>query len=193
MKNIAVFATFRDRLHAEDAIKELINSGFLEEDISVLLADNVGTKDFATERHSKAPEGAATGGGIGVVIGGGLGLLAGLGTITIPVLGQYLTAGPVVDALAGAGAAAVLGGIIGAIVGVGVPEFEAKRYSGLIKNGRSLLSVHCESSDWVTRARHVLKSVGGQGVVTKTEASAGFAANNKLHLRRFGSVHGPAK
>jgi hypothetical protein len=192
MKNIAVFATLRDRLHAESAVKELVNSGFLEEDISVLLADNVGNKDFATERHSKAPEGASAGGGVGAVIGGGLGLLAGLGTIVIPVLGQYLTAGPFVDALAGAGAAGVLGGIVGAIVGMGVPEFEVKRYRGLIKNGRSLLSVHCDSSDWVARARHVLKSVGGQGVVTKSEASAGFAASNRLHLR-YGSAHWPVK
>jgi hypothetical protein len=192
MKNIAVFATFRDRLHAEAAVKELVNSGFRAEDISVLLADNVGTKDFAHERHSKAPEGATAGGGVGALIGGGLGLLAGLGTIAIPVLGQYLTAGPVVDALAGAGAVGVLGGLVGAVIGMGVPEFEAKRYRGLIKDGRSLLSVHCDSSDWVTRARHVLKSVGGQGVVTKSEAGAGFAASNKPNLR-YGNAHWSVK
>jgi hypothetical protein len=175
MKNVAVFATFRDRLHAETAVKELVNSGFREEDISVLLADNVGTRDFATERHSKAPEGAASGGGIGALIGG-----------------QYLTAGPAIDALAGAGAIGILGGMLGGIFGLGVPEFEAKRYRGLIKDGRSLLSVHCDSSDWVTRARHVLKSVGGQGVVTKSEATAGFSPSNKVHLR-YGSAHWPAK
>jgi uncharacterized membrane protein len=192
MKNVAVFATFRDRLHAETAVKELVNSGFREEDISVLLADNVGTRDFATERHSKAPEGAASGGGIGALIGGVVGLLVGLGTITSPVLGQYLTAGPAIDALAGAGAIGILGGMLGGIFGLGVPEFEAKRYRGLIKDGRSLLSVHCDSSDWVTRARHVLKSVGGQGVVTKSEATAGFSPSNKVHLR-YGSAHWPAK
>jgi hypothetical protein len=188
MKNIAVFATFRDRLHAEAAVKELVNSGFREEDISVLLADNVGTKDFAHERHSKAPEGAATGGGAGALIGGGAGLLAGLGTIAIPVVGHYLTAGPVIDALAGAGAVGVLGGIVGAIIGRGIPEFEAKRYRGLIKDGRSLLSVHCDSSDWIGRAKHVLKSVGGQGVVTKSEAGAGFDASKKPHVR-YGNAH----
>jgi hypothetical protein len=192
MKNIAVFATFRDRLHTDAAIKELVNSRFREEDISVLLADNVGTRDFATERHSKAPEGATTGGSVGAVIGGALGLLAGLGVIAVPVLGQYLTAGPVMDALAGAGAVGVLGGIVGAIIGLGVPEFEAKRYLGLIKDGRALLSVHCDSSDWVTTARSVLKNVGGQGVVTKSEAGAGFAPSHKLHLR-YGSEHWPVK
>lgn len=192
MKHIAVYATFRDRLHTATAITELVNSGFREDDISVLLADNLGNKDFATERHSKAPEGAATGGGAGAVIGGGLGLLAGLGAIAIPVVGQYLTAGPVMDALAGAGAVGVLGGIAGAIIGAGIPEFEAKRYRGLIKDGRSLLSVHCDSTDWVTRAKHVLKGVGGQGVVAKSEAGAGFAVGNRLHLR-YRSAHWPAK
>jgi hypothetical protein len=192
MKNIAVFATFRDRLHAEAAIKELVNSGFREEDISVLLADNVGAKDFAHEKHSKAPEGASTGGAVGVVIGGGLGVLAGLGSISLPSIAQYLTAGPVMDALAGAGAVGVLGAIVGAVVGLGIPEFEAKRYRGLIKEGRSLLSVHCDTSDWVTRAKHVLKSVGGRGVVTKSESGAGFAASEKPNFR-YGSAHWSTK
>jgi hypothetical protein len=183
MKNIAVFATFRDRLHAEAGVKELVSSGFREEDISVLLAENVGTKDFAHERHSKAPEGAALGGILGVIIGATLGALAGLGMISIPAIAQYLTAGPVVDALAGAGAVGVLGAIIGAMIGLGIPEFEAKRYRGLIKEGRSLLSVHCDTSDWVTRAKHVLKSVGGRGVVATGEANAGFAASDRPNLR----------
>jgi len=188
MKNISVFATFRDRLHAEAGVRELVSSGFREEDISVLLADNVGTKDFAHERHSKGPEGAAAGGSLGVLLGGGFGLLAGLGSITIPSLTPYLTAGPVVDALAGAGAVGVLGAIIGAAIGMGMPEFEAKRYRGLIKEGRSLLSVHCDSSEWVTRAKRVLKSVGGSGVVAAGESNAGFAASDKPNLR-YGNAH----
>jgi len=192
MKNIAVFATFRDRLHAEAAVKELVNSGFREEDISVLLAENVGTKDFAHEKHSKAPEGAAAGGTVGVVIGGALGVLAGLGSVSIPAIAQYLTAGPVMDALAGAGAVGVFGAIVGAVAGLGIPEFEAKRYRGLIKEGRSLLSVHCDTADWVTRAKHVLKSVGGRGVVTKSESSAGFAASEKPNIR-YGSAHWSTK
>jgi hypothetical protein len=192
MKNIAVFATFRDRLHAEAGVKELVNSGFREEDISMLLADNVGTKDFAHERHSKAPEGAAAGGSAGALVGGALGLLAGLGTISIPAVMPYLTAGPVMDALAGAGALGVIGGLIGGIIGLGIPEFEARRYRGLIKEGRSLLSVHCDSSDWVTRAKQVLKSVGGQGVVAASESGAGFAAGTKPHLR-YGNAHWSTK
>ena len=176
MKNIAVFATFRDRPHTDAAVKELIKSGFREEDISVLLADNVGTKDFAHERHSKAPEAVATVGGVGALVGGGLGLLSGLGIISLPLIGQYLTAGPVMDALAGAGAVGVIGALAGAVIGMSIPEFEAKRYRGLIKDGRALLSVHCDNSDWIARARHVLKSVGGRGVVTKNEPSGSTGA-----------------
>ncbi|MEI9974667.1 MAG: DUF3341 domain-containing protein [Ignavibacteriota bacterium] len=183
MKNIAVFATFRDRPHADAGVKELLDSGFPEEDISVLLAENIGTKDFAHERHSKGPEGAVLGGVVGVIVGGTLGVLAGLGMISVPAIAQYLASGPVMDALAGAGAVGFLGAIIGAIIGLGIPEFEAKRYRGLIKEGRSLLSVHCDSSDWVTRAKRVLKAVGGRGVVATGESSAGFAASTKPNLR----------
>jgi len=189
MKNVAVFAILRDRPHAEAGVKALVDSGFREEDISVLLADNVGSKDFAHEKHSKAPEGATLGAAIGALLGGTFGLLAAIGVITVPVLAQYLTAGPVMCALAGVGAGGVLGGIIGILIGLGKPEFEAKRYSGLIKDGRSLLSVHCETSEWITRARHVLKSVGGQHVVSTGESSAGFTASYKPRLR-YGSAQG---
>ena len=176
MKNIAVFATFRDSLHAEAGVKELVTGGFRPEEIAVLEAENVGPKDLAHERHSKAPEGAVTGGSAGVVIGGTLGWLAGIGTIVIPGIAQFLSAGPVMDSLAGVGAGGVLGAIVGAVIGLGIPEFEAKRYRGLIKEGRSLLSVHCDSSEWVTLAKTLLKSAGGQGVVSARESGAGFAA-----------------
>jgi hypothetical protein len=192
MKNIAVFATFRDKLHAETGVKELINGGFRSEDIAVLVAENVGSKDLAHERHSKAPEGAATGGSAGAIVGGTLGLLAGLGTIVLPGIQQFLTAGPVMDSLAGAGAVGVLGAILGAVIGLGTPEFEAKRYRGLIKEGRSLLSVHCETSEGLTLARHILKSVGGQGVVSANESTAGFAADSKTRVR-YGNAHWSVK
>lgn len=149
----------------------------------MLLAENAGAKDFAHERHSKAPEGAALGGLLGALVGGTLGLLAGMGIVSIPIIAQYLTAGPVVDALAGAGAMGVIGAIIGGFIGLGIPEFEAKRYRGLIKEGRSLVSVHCDTSEWVKRAKHVLKSVGGRGVVAAGEANAGFANSSRPELR----------
>jgi hypothetical protein len=145
-KNTAVFGIFRDRAQAEQGVDTLINAGFRSEDISVLLPENVGTKDFAAEKNTKAPEGTATGAGTGAVVGGTLGLLAGIGALAIPGLGPFIAAGPIMGALAGAGTGGVVGGIIGALVGMGIPEYEAKRYEGMIKEGKILLSVHCDNS-----------------------------------------------
>ena len=184
MKNVAVFAIFRDQTHAEAGVESLLHVGFRPEDISVLLADNVGTKDFAHEKHTKAPEGAAAGAGAGAVIGGTLGLLAGIGALSIPGLGIFIAAGPILGALAGAGGAGVAGGIVGAAIGMGIPEFEAKRYEGLIKEGRTLLSVHCDNSDWVSRAKEALKTVGAQEIASTGEASADFASSGKPYVRQ---------
>ncbi len=183
MKNTAVFAIFRDRTHADSGVSALIHASFRREDISVLLAENVGTKDFAHERHTKAPEGATAGAGAGAVIGGTLGLLAGIGALAIPGLGVFIAAGPLMGALAGVGSGGVAGGIVGAVIGLGIPEFEAKRYAGLIKDGNTLLSVHCETADWVKRAKEVLKEAGAQDIAATGEASADFAATDGPSLR----------
>jgi|SRR5947208_6217127 len=183
-KNTAVFAIFSDRLHVETGVDALLEHGFRGEDVSVLLADNIGTKDFAHEKHTKAPEGATAGAGAGVLVGGTLGLLAGLGTIAIPGLGAFLVAGPIISALAGAGAAGVAGGIIGSLVGVGIPEYEAKRYEGLIKEGRILLSVHCDNSDWVKKAKEVLSGAGAENISSAGEAGAAYATSDRPKVRR---------
>jgi len=187
MKNIAVFAIFRDRAHVEAGVESLLHAGFRNEDISVLLADNTGTKDFAHEKHTKAPEGAATGAGAGAVIGGTLGLLAGIGVLSIPGLGIFIAAGPILGALAGAGGVGVAGGIVGAAIGMGIPEFEAKRYEGLIKEGRTLLSVHCDGSEWVRRAKDAIKAVGGRDIAATGEAGADFAIKEKPYVHRSGA------
>jgi hypothetical protein len=179
MKKTAVFAIFRDRSHADAGVQKLLQAGFRDEDISVLLADNVGNKDFAHEKHTKAPEGATTGASAGAVIGGTLGLLAGIGALSIPGLGPFIAAGPIMGALAGVGSGGVAGGLVGAVIGMGIPEFEAKRYEGLIKQGRTLLSVHCDNSEWVSRAKETLKAAGAQDISATGEASADFAASDK--------------
>lgn len=188
MKNTAVFGIFRDRTHAESGVSALVNAGFRQEDISVLLADNVGTKDFAHEKHTKAPEGATTGASAGAVIGGTLGLLAGIGALAIPGLGIFIAAGPIMGALAGIGSGGVAGGIVGAIIGVGIPEFEAKRYAGLIKEGRTLLSVHCDNAEWVRRAKEVLKEMGAADIAATGEAEADFATGDKPRVRHGGGT-----
>ena len=183
MKNTAVFGIFRDRTHAEAGVSALIHASFRREDISVLLADNIGTKDFAHEKHTKAPEGATAGAGAGAVIGGTLGLLAGIGALAIPGLGMFIAAGPIMGALAGVGSGGVAGGIVGAAIGMGIPEFEAKRYAGRIKDGSTLLSVHCDTSDWVSRAKEVLEDAGAEDIAATGEATADFVPTDRPGMR----------
>jgi len=187
-KNTAVFGIYRNRLHVEQGVDALLDEGFRSEDISVLLPDNVGTKDFAHEKHTKAPEGVAAGAGAGAVVGGTLGLLAGVGALSIPGLGPFIAAGPILGALGGIGAGGVAGGIIGALVGMGIPEYEAKRYEGLIKEGGMLLSVHCDNSDWVKRAKTVLARTGAQDISSSGEASADYAKSDKPKVRYSGGT-----
>jgi hypothetical protein len=187
-KNTAVFGIYRDRTHVESAVDTLMDKGFRSTDISVLLPDNVGTKDFAHEKHTKAPEGAATGAGAGAVVGGTLGLLAGIGALAIPGLGPFIAAGPIMGALAGAGTGGVVGGLIGTLIGLGIPEYEAKRYEGLIKEGRVLLSVHCDNSDWVKRAKNLLEQTGAEDISSTGESGADYAESNRPKVRYGGGT-----
>src|SRR2546423_1887795 len=178
-KNIAVFGIFRDRTHAEEALDALRAAGFRNSDVSALLPDNVGTKDLAHEKNTKAPEGVATGGVSGGVVGGALGWLAGIGALAIPGLGPFIAAGPIMAALAGAGAGSVVGGLTGALVGMGIPEYEAKRYEGRIKEGGILLSVHSDDSEWAKKAKDMLQRSGAQDVSSASEAKADYMKTDK--------------
>jgi hypothetical protein len=179
MANTAVFGLYRTRDQVSNAIDTLRNAGFRNTDISVLMPENAGTKDIAVEKGTKAPEGVTTGATSGAVLGGAFGWLAGIGAIAIPGLGPFIAAGPIMAALAGVGAGAVTGGIIGGLSGLGIPEYEAKRYEGLIKNGGILLSVHSDNSDWTTRAKTVLKNTGAEDISSTGEASADYAKSEK--------------
>jgi hypothetical protein len=174
-KNTAVFGIYPDRVAVEEAVEHLRSAGFRSTDISVLFPDNKGTKDFAHEKNTKAPEGATTGGVAGAVSGGVLGWLTGIGALAIPGVGPFIAAGPIVAALAGAGAVGALGGIIGALVGMGIPEYEAKRYEGRIREGGVLLSIHCDSSDWVKRAKDILQQTGAQEIASAGEKAGDYA------------------
>jgi hypothetical protein len=178
-KNTAVFGIYPSRLAVEEAVEHLRDAGFRSTDISVLFPENQGTKDFAHEKNTKAPEGVTTGALAGGITGGVLGWLTGIGALAIPGLGPMIAAGPIVAALAGAGAVGALGGIIGAMVGMGVPEYEAKRYEGRIREGGILLSVHCDSSDWVRRAKEMLAHTGAQDIGSAGEKTGDFANADK--------------
>ncbi len=178
-KNTAAFGIYRDRASLEDGVEALKASGFRNTDISVLFPENVGTKDFAHEKNTKAPEGVATGAGSGAVVGGTLGWLAGIGALAIPGVGPFIAAGPIVAALAGIGVGGAIGGITGALVGMGIPEYEAKRFEGRIKDGGILLSVHCDDSDWTKKAKQILEQTGADDVSSTGEAGADFQKTDK--------------
>ena len=178
-KNTAVFGIYATRVGMYDATDTLKMEGFRNTDISVLFPENVGTKDFAAEKHTKAPEGATTGAGTGAVIGGALGWLTGIGALAIPGLGPFIAAGPIMAALAGVGVGGAVGGIVGALVGMGIPEYEAKRYEGRIKSGGILLSVHCDDSVWTKKAKKILETTGAEDVASTGEASADFSKSDR--------------
>ena len=169
--NKAVLGLLNSSYQAEIIVDDLREGGFSNDDISVLFPDRTGTRDFAYEQSTKAPEGAIAGVGAGGAVGGTLGLLAGIGALAIPGLGPFIAAGPILAALGGAAAGAAVGGIAGALVGMGVPEFEAKQYEGKIKGGNILLSVHTESSYERTRAKRILERGGAVDIVTVGEES----------------------
>lgn len=183
-KNTAVFGLYRDEVHVTDALDELKRAGFRSTDISVLLPDNRGTKDFAHEKNTKAPEGTAAGATGGMLLGGTLGWLVGIGALAIPGLGAFIAAGPIVAALAGAGAGGAVGGLVGALMGMGIPEYEAKRYEGRIRSGGVLMSIHCDDSDWIRKAKDMLRQTGAEDIGSANEAAADFASSDKPMPRR---------
>ena len=182
-KNTAAFGIYRDRTSAENGVDALRAADFRNTDISVLLPENEGTKDFAHEKNTKAPEGATAGADTGMVVGGGLGWLVGIGALAIPGLGPFIAAGPIVAMLAGAGAGGALGGVAGALIGMGIPEYEAKRYEGRIKKGGILLSVHCDDSNWTKKAKQILEDTGAEDVSSTGEAEADFSKSDRPMLR----------
>ena len=171
MKKIAM-CIIQSREAADSLIHQLKKAGFSEDDISALLPDKSGTKDFAHEHNTKAPEGALAGASAGGAVGGTLGLLAGLGALAIPGFGPLIAAGPLLAALSGMAAGATVGGIAGGLVGMGIPEIEAKRYEGKVKGGNILISVHTESSEELKSAEAIFKAAGGEDICSTNTTSA---------------------
>jgi hypothetical protein len=182
-KNTAVFGIYPNQSAVERAVDALKTAGFRNTDISVLFPENVGTKDFAHEKGTKAPEGAATGAGSGAVIGGTLGWLAGIGALAIPGVGPLIAAGPIVAALAGVGVGGAVGGLTGALVGMGIPEYEAKRYEGRVKKGGILLSVHSDNSEWTGRAKKILEQTDAEDISSTGETRGDFENTDRPQPR----------
>ena len=171
-KNTAVFGIYATPATAENGVDHLLTLGFVNSAISVLMPDDDTTRAFAHQKNTKAPEGTTAGVATGGVIGGTLGLLAGIGMLAIPGIGPLVAAGPIVAALAGLGAGGAVGGIVGALVGMGIPEYEAKRYEGAVKDGGTLLSVHCDTSDQIGVAKQALRDTGARDISASGEESS---------------------
>lgn len=170
--NASVFCTTRTVEQAENIVLELKQAGFLSDDISALLPDKRGSKDFAHEHNTKAPEGATAGGVAGLGVGAALGWLAGIGMLAIPGVGPFIAAGPIMAALSGAAVGTAAGGVIGALIGLGIPEFEAKRYDAKIREGNILISVHTEDGKQRDVAKEVFKRNNADDISSASEASA---------------------
>src|ERR1700693_2886210 len=178
-RNTAVFGIYPEYADVENGVDALKAAGFRNTDISVLFPENVGTKDFAHKKETKAPEGTAAGATTGAVLGGGLGWLAGIGALAIPGLGPFIAAGPIMAALAGVGVGGAVGGITGALIGMGIPEYEAKRYEGRLKRGNILLSVYCDTSDQVKRGKEILKNTGAEDISSTGESSSNVKSSDR--------------
>jgi hypothetical protein len=178
MSKKAIIGLVTTEAQAQALVGELRTIGFSPNDISVLLPDTGGTRDFAHENNTKAPEGAVTGVSAGGALGGTLGLLAGIGALAIPGLGPFIAAGPLMAALSGAAVGAAVGGVTGALVGMGIPEIEAKQYEGKIKSGNILVAVHTEDGKEADRAKDVYKRLGATDVSSLSEAGVPKASND---------------
>jgi len=179
----SVFCIAPSETVAATIVGRLKSTGFADNDISVLFPDKASSRDFAHEANTKAPEGAAVGAGAGGVVGGTLGLLAGIGLLAIPGLGPFIAAGPIMAALSGLGIGAAVGGIAGALVGMGIPEIEAKRYEGKVKDGNILISAHAESSEEVSAAKDIFKNAGATDISSSSEGSAPTPSTPSVTVR----------
>jgi hypothetical protein len=182
-KTASVLGIFSDREGVERSTDVLVHAGFAPSSISILLPESLGGNSLTTEKATKAPEGVAAGATSGAVLGGALGLLVGIGALAIPGLGPFIAAGPIMATLAGVGVGGTLGGLTGALVGLGIPEYEAKTYERRLQKGGILISVHCDTSDEVTRAKDLLKGTGAEDISSTGEASSGSTTMEKKAAR----------
>lgn len=184
----SVFGIFRDQQALDRTVDILKANNFRNSDISVLMPSKQETKDFAVEKNTKAPEGAATGATAGVVGGGVLGWLVGAGALAIPGVGPFIAAGPIIAAIAGAGVGGTLGGVAGGLIGLGIPEFEAQRYEGYIKEGGMLISIHVDDSDWEAKAKKLLEANGAKDIATTSEKKSDDVTYAQPHIKKSENV-----
>lgn len=175
-KSVFCIATSHDQ--AGRIVNRLKTADFSNSDISILFPDQGSTRDFVHEKSTQVPECALVGAGTGGVLGGALGWIAGIGALSIPGVGPFIAAGPIISALSGAAFGVAFGGIAGALIGMGIPEKKAKIYEGKIQSGNILISVHTENSEEISHAKNIFANAGAQDICTTDEASP--SKNNGL-------------
>jgi hypothetical protein len=183
IKNIVVLGIFKNRSDLELCVEQLKSEGFRNADVSALFQSTSSSKEFAHEAGTKMPEGASTGALSGAAIGGTLGWLAGIGALAIPGVGPLIAAGPIMAALAGVGIGGTVGGLTGALIGFGIPEYEAKRYEGAVKNGGTLISVHCDNNQWKDKAEKALKDCGAEDISSTQQTSSDAGDGTRPYLQ----------
>jgi hypothetical protein len=169
----AVFGIADSLARADRIIADLRDAGFSPDAVSILFPDRTGTRELGHEAHTKAPEGASAGAGTGALLGGALGWLSGVGALSLPGLGAFIAAGPILGALSAAGAGLALGGLSGAFAGYIVPEFEAKQYETKLVDGNLLISVHTDSTAQQSHVRDILTKNGATDISQREEAAVG--------------------
>jgi len=152
-----ITALFDNYTDAHRAVEDLVEHGFLRDDISLISQKRDGTNgNYVSTVDADETSGAATGAGVGAMVGGAGGLLIGLSALAIPGVGPIIAAGPLVAALVGAGVGAVAGGLLGALTDLGMSEEEAGYYAEGIRRGSVLVTVRVDES-MVDRAIDVLE------------------------------------
>lgn len=174
---------------ATTILADLQTAGFTPNEVSVLYPDTSTSKDFAHEMHSKMPEGATAGASTGGILGGALGWLVGIGSLAIPGVGPFIAAGPILGILSGAAIGATVGGVTGGLIGLGIPEIEAKRYAGKLRDERILISVTAINADRATRAKTVFRDAGADDIASVS----GAAINDKDDEKRASKGRAPTR
>ncbi|MCM3125466.1 general stress protein [Mesobacillus sp. AQ2] len=131
---------------AIQAVEDLKRQGYNTDDISVISKNDDEIDHVNEATGTKTEEGLAAGAATGGILGGLTGLLAGIGALAIPGIGPIVAAGPIAATLTGAAVGAGAGGLAGALIGMGIPEDEAERYEGYVKEGKILVVVEREEN-----------------------------------------------
>lgn len=189
-KKKAVLGIYKSRYSTDLAVAELKADGFSTTDISILMPDVEGSQSIGLTKTSKASEGTATGAGTGAAIGGALGLLVGIGALAIPGVGPFIAAGPIMAVMAGVGVGGAVGGVTGGLIGLGIPEFEAKRYDSFVRNGGILLSVHCDTSEEIAKAKICLERTGANDVTATSESREAWENSSYTQSKDMGFKSG---